>query len=113
MLRGRYFARLVVQVDWTCVCGTAHDRDLTSTDPVVGPAGQGPAICFQQMDAPRPRHNRVHLDQAVPHDQVESRLAAALVAGGALVSDSAAPACWVLADLERNEICLTTWQGRD
>jgi len=82
-------------------------------DAIVDPRGQGPSIWFQQMDGPRPQRNRVHFDLAVPHDQVESRLAAALVAGGALVSDGEAPAFWVLADPEGNEICLTTWQGRD
>lgn len=82
-------------------------------DPIVDPAGQGPAIWFQQMDAPRHQRNRIHFDLAVPHDQLDPRVAAALVAGGALVSDREAPAFWVLADPEGNEICLTTWQGRD
>ena len=39
--------------------------------------------------------------------------AAALAAGGVLVSDRAAPAFWVLADAEGNEVCVCTWQGRD
>lgn len=99
---------------WRAVLGYADEVvPAGPKDPIVDPAGQGPAIWFQQMDAPRPQRNRVHFDLAVPHDQVESRLAAALVAGGALVSDRAAPAFWVLADPEGNEICLTTWQGRD
>jgi 4a-hydroxytetrahydrobiopterin dehydratase len=29
------------------------------------------------------------------------------------VSDTRAPAFWVLADPEHNEVCITTWQGRD
>jgi 4a-hydroxytetrahydrobiopterin dehydratase len=33
--------------------------------------------------------------------------------GGKLVYDAEAPAFWVLADPERNEACITTWQGRD
>jgi len=49
----------------------------------------------------------------VPHDEAHRRVAATLGAGGVLVSDSAAPAFWVLADAEGKEACITTWQGRD
>jgi 4a-hydroxytetrahydrobiopterin dehydratase len=82
-------------------------------DPLVDPLGQGPAVWFQQMDAPRPQRNRIHLDVSVPHDEAEARIQATLTAGGALRSDAEAPAFWVLADPEGNEACVTTWQGRD
>jgi 4a-hydroxytetrahydrobiopterin dehydratase len=49
----------------------------------------------------------------VPHDQAEARVAAALAAGGHLVTDQYAPAWWVLADAEGNEACVATWMGRD
>ncbi|MFI5895086.1 VOC family protein [Actinoplanes sp. NPDC051513] len=75
--------------------------------------GEAPPIWFQQMDAPRPQRNRIHLDICVPHDEVPARIEAALAAGGHLVSDTYAPAFWVLADPEGNEACITTWQGRD
>ena len=39
--------------------------------------------------------------------------AAALAAGGRLVSDARARAFWVLADAEGNEACVCTWQDRD
>ncbi|GGM68696.1 VOC family protein [Dactylosporangium sucinum] len=80
---------------------------------VVDPLGVGPAVWFQQMDAPRPQRNRIHFDISVPHDEAEARIAAALAAGGTLVSADRAPAFWVLADAEGNEVCITTWQGRD
>jgi len=76
------------------------------------PAGLGPALWFQQMDAPRPQRNRIHLDVTVPHDVAEARVRAAVDAGGHLVSDAAAPSFWVLADAEGNEACVCTWQGR-
>ena len=57
--------------------------------------------------------NRIHLDVDVPHDVAQSRLQAALAAGGTLLDDRAAPAFWVLADPEGNEACICTWQGRD
>lgn len=76
------------------------------------PSGQLPHLWFQEMDPPRTDRNRIHLDLTLPHDVAEQRLAAALAAGGRLVSDERAPAWWVLADAEGNEICLCTWQAR-
>ncbi|MEN4479446.1 VOC family protein [Mycolicibacterium cosmeticum] len=119
---------------WKAVTGYVDETgasDLTAG--LVDPTGRGPAIWFQQMDAPRshggmgappacggersdpgnqPR-NRIHLDVDVPHDQAAARLEAALAAGGRLLSDRRAPAFWVLADAEGNEACVCTWQGRD
>jgi 4a-hydroxytetrahydrobiopterin dehydratase len=42
-----------------------------------------------------------------------ARVAAALAAGGHLVTDQYAPMWWVLADAEGNEVCVATWVGRD
>lgn len=80
---------------------------------IVDPAGQLPAIWFQQMDAPRPQRNRVHFDITVAHDEAEPRVRAALAAGGRLVDDSFARSYWVLADAEGNEVCVCTWSDRD
>ncbi len=80
---------------------------------LVDPVGQGPAVWFQQMDAPRPQRNRIHFDVSVPHDEAHQRITATVAAGGTLVHDAEAPAFWVLADPEGNEACITTWQGRD
>jgi 4a-hydroxytetrahydrobiopterin dehydratase len=82
-------------------------------DPIIDPAGHGPAIWFQQMDQPRPQRNRIHFDISVPHDQASERIAAALANGGRLISDTRAPAFWILGDAEGNEACVTTWQGRE
>ena len=67
---------------------------------------------FQQMDEPRTDRNRFHLDISVPHDVAERRVAAAIAAGGTLVSDRRAKAFWVLADADGNEACICTWQDR-
>jgi 4a-hydroxytetrahydrobiopterin dehydratase len=80
---------------------------------LVDPLGRGPAVWFQQMDAPRTQRNRIHFDVTVPHDEAPVRLAKALAAGGTLLNDERAPAFWVLADPEGNEACICTWQGRD
>jgi 4a-hydroxytetrahydrobiopterin dehydratase len=99
---------------WKAVMGYADEAGAAGPeDALVDPVGQGPAIWFQQMDAPRPQRNRIHLDVSVPHDEAGPRIEAALAAGGVLVSDTEAPAFWVLADPEGNEACVTTWQGRD
>jgi 4a-hydroxytetrahydrobiopterin dehydratase len=93
---------------WRAVLGYRQvgDEDL------LDPRGRGPSLWFQHMDAPRPQRNRVHVDISVPHDQAEGRVAAAIAAGGHLVSDEHAPAWWTLADAEGNEADLATWMGR-
>jgi 4a-hydroxytetrahydrobiopterin dehydratase len=65
------------------------------------------------MDAPRPQRNRMHIDVWVPHDQAEGRIAAAVAAGGRVVSDEHAPAWWTLADAEGNEADVATTRGRN
>jgi 4a-hydroxytetrahydrobiopterin dehydratase len=99
---------------WKAVLGYAAEPGADRpTDPLVDPVGQGPAVWFQQMDRPRPQRNRIHFDLCVPHDEATRRIQSALGAGGRLLSDLRAPAFWVLADVEGNEVCVTTWQGRD
>lgn len=98
---------------WKAITGYVDEPGSALAAALVDPAGRGPAIWFQQMDAPRPQRNRVHLDVDVPHDAASARVDAAIAAGGRLLSDDAAPAFWVLADPEGNEACICTWQGRD
>ena len=59
---------------------------------LIDPSGRGPAIWFQQMDAPRPQRNRIHVDVDLPAEGAAARIDAALAAGGRLLSDDAAPA---------------------
>jgi 4a-hydroxytetrahydrobiopterin dehydratase len=99
---------------WRAVLGYVDEPGRSGPwDGLVDPLGQGPAVWFQRMDAPRPERNRIHFDVSVPHDEAASRIGAALAAGGTLINDTRAPAFWVLADAEGNEACVTTWQGRD
>lgn len=100
---------------WKAVLGYVDDgtpnanREMT----IMDPARIGPSFWFQQMDEPRPIRSRFHLDIGVPHDAAEARVAAALAAGGTLLTDQFARAWWVLADAEGNEACICTWQDRD
>jgi 4a-hydroxytetrahydrobiopterin dehydratase len=96
---------------WRAVLGYRDRGD--SPEDLIDPHGRGPSFWFQQMDAPRPQRNRIHIDVWVPHDQAEARIAAALAAGGHLVTDEHAPAWWVLADAEGNEACVAPWMSRD
>ncbi len=94
---------------WRAVLGYQQEDD----EDVVDPDAQGPPFWFQQMDAPRPQRNRIHIDLYVPHDQAEARVAAALAAGGHIVSDENAPEWWTLADAEGNEVDVAPWPDRD
>lgn len=52
------------------------------------------------------------VDVWMPHDQAEARVAAAIAAGGRLVSDEHASAWLTLADAEDSEVDVA-WMGRD
>ena len=94
---------------WRAVMGYVDAVDGSLYDPL----GQGFAVWFQQMDEPRTQRNRVHFDVSVPHDEAAARIAATIAAGGILVSDAEAPAFWIMADAEGNEVCICSWSGRD
>lgn len=95
----------VVRPFWEAALGYRRDAD----GDLVEPDALGTYVWFQQMDAPRPQRNRVHVDINVPEDLARARVDAALAAGGVLVTDRWAPAWWVLADAEGNEACICTW----
>lgn len=93
---------------WRAVLGYAQRGD----EDLVDAFGRGPSFWFQAMDAPRSQRNRLHIDVFVPHDLAKARVAAALAAGGHLVSDEHAPSWWVVADSEGNQACVASWVGR-
>ena len=95
---------------WKAVLGM-QDSPTVDED-IVDPSGRLPTMWFQATTAHDEPRQRFHLDVHVPHDVAEQRRAAALAAGGTLVSDAAAPSFWVLADVEGNKACICTWQGR-
>jgi 4a-hydroxytetrahydrobiopterin dehydratase len=96
---------------WRAVLGY-RERSDTPEEDLVDPRGRGASFWFQQMDAPRPQRNRIHIDVWVPYEQAEARIAGAIAAGGRLVTDEHAPAWWVLADAEGNEACVATAMSR-
>jgi len=103
---------------------TAVQTVLVAIDALVGPAVRPfwrAVLGYQDVGdkdlvdphGPRPQRNRIHVDTSVPHDQAEARIAAALAAGGHLLTDRYALAWWTLADAESNEVDVATWMGRD
>lgn len=101
---------------WRAVLGYVDDNVAPGSTDVVralrDPTGIGPPFWFQQMDEPRRERSRFHIDVTVPHELADERVAAAIAAGGRLVTDEYARSWWVLADPEGNEACVCTWQDR-
>jgi 4a-hydroxytetrahydrobiopterin dehydratase len=99
-----------VMAFWRAVLGYEY-RDKERED-LIDPRGRGPFFWFQQMDQPRPQRNRIHIDVWVPPEVAEARIAAAIAAGGRLVTDEYAPDWWTLADPEANEVDVATLHER-
>lgn len=97
---------------WRAVLGYEYRIDNPGED-LIDPRGRGPSIWFQKTDEPPLRDFRIHVDVWVPHDQVQARIAAAIAAGGRLVTDKYAPRWWTLADPEGNVADVSTVTGRD
>jgi 4a-hydroxytetrahydrobiopterin dehydratase len=98
-----------VRTFWRAVLNYRDEGD----EDLVDPDARGPSFWFQQMDAPRPERNSIHIDVYVPHDEARARVASAIAAGGHLVTEEFAPSWWVLADPEGNEACVATWMDRE
>jgi 4a-hydroxytetrahydrobiopterin dehydratase len=64
---------------------------------------------MQDLDEAKPLRHAMHVDVSVAREHVETRLAAALAAGGRIVDDSNAPAHWTLADRAGNRVCICAW----
>ena len=84
-----------------------HDQEL------LDPSGALPTLWFQETTPHEEPRQRFHLDIRVPPEVAQERVAAALAAGGVLVSDEQAPRFTVLADAQGNKVCVTTGLGRD
>jgi 4a-hydroxytetrahydrobiopterin dehydratase len=96
---------------WAAVLGAEH-RVAGADHEVRHPDAALPTVWFQRSGSGEPRQ-RWHFDLWVDPGRVQPLIAAALDAGGTLVSDAAAPRFWVLADPEGNRVCLCTWAERD
>ena len=93
---------------WKAVLGY---KDLGEED-LIDPHRRGAPFWFQPLAESHRHRSRIHVDVFVPPDQGESRLAAAIAAGGQL-RDDRGPAWWTLADPVGNVVDLATQDGRD
>lgn len=96
---------------WAAVLDRHHVIGTEEWDDVGDPNHALPLIYFQRSGNEEPRQ-RWHLDVWIDPAQVQSRIDAALAAGGALVSEQP-PTSWVLSDPDGNKIRLCTWQPGD
>lgn len=96
---------------WAAVLGLSEHDDFA--DDLFDPAGDLPTIWFQLTERHDEPRQRFHLDVRVPPEVADERIAAALAAGGALVSDDMAPRFTVLADPQGNKVCVCTHVGRN
>lgn len=98
---------------WQAVLGYEPRRDSPDED-LVDPHDRGAAFWFEQMNEPRgDGGGAIHVAIWVPYEQAETRIAAALAAGGRMVRDQFAPSWWTLADAAGNEADIATIKGRD
>ena len=98
---------------WRAVLGYEPRIDSPDED-LVDPQDRGAPFWFEAMEEPRSDGGgAIHISVWVPHDQAESRVAAALAAGGHMVRDDFAPAWWTLADAAGNEVDISTTRSRD
>ena len=90
---------------WRAVLGYAP----LAEDNAVDPLGHGSTVWMQALDPAKPLRHAMHVDVSVAREHIESRLAAAVRAGGRIVDASAAPAAWILADRSGNKVCIAAW----
>jgi 4a-hydroxytetrahydrobiopterin dehydratase len=95
---------------WRAVLGMTDDPDRDTQ--LFDLVGSLPTFWFQETTPHDEPRQRFHLDIRVPPEVAEQRIAAALDAGGTLVTDEHAPRFWVLADAQGNKACITTGRGR-
>jgi 4a-hydroxytetrahydrobiopterin dehydratase len=98
-----------IRAFWQAALGyQVRGRTFGDFEELRDPDERMPSLWFQPMDPPRTDRNRIHLDVYVPASAARARVETCLAAGGRLVTDAHAPAWWVLADAEGNEVCLCT-----
>jgi 4a-hydroxytetrahydrobiopterin dehydratase len=75
----------------------------------IDPHRRGPHLWFHELNPPKSGRGRIHIDVSVPADQAESRVNAAVAAGGRIADDSHAPEWWTLASPENHGVDIAAW----
>ena len=98
---------------WQAALGY-HRRPDSPDEDLVDPRDRNPGFWFETMDQPRADGGgAIHVAVWVAPEVAETRVAAALAAGGRMVRDTFAPAWWTLADAAGNEVDIATVLERD
>lgn len=86
------------------------DPDAAEDDEVTDPQGRVPTMWFQRSEPRREGDGaqRFHLDVWVAPDEAQTRIDAAVAAGGVVVDAEQAPSFTVLADADGNKACICT-----
>jgi 4a-hydroxytetrahydrobiopterin dehydratase len=95
---------------WAALLTGSPDNKIY--DSVFDPTGRVPSLWFQGTDEHETPRQRWHFDLWVAPEAAAERIAAAVAAGGSIVSDSEAPSFTVLADPDGNRVCVCTCLDR-
>ena len=90
---------------WRAVLGYQPMLDDAGIDPL----GVSSSVWMQELDESKPLRHAMHLDVSVAKAHAQSRVDAAVKAGGVIVESSQAPSYWVLADRSGNKVCVVAW----
>ena len=90
---------------WRSVLGYQPMLDDAGIDPL----GVSSSVWMQELDEAKPLRHAMHLDVSVAKEHAQSRVDAAVEAGGIIVDSSQAPSYWVLADRSGNKVCVVAW----
>jgi 4a-hydroxytetrahydrobiopterin dehydratase len=78
-------------------------------DAGIDPLAISSNVWMQDLDANKPLRHAMHIDVSVSKEHAQSRVDAAVAAGGVIVDSSEAPSWWVLADRSGNKVCVVAW----
>ncbi|MEY4740503.1 MAG: hypothetical protein RL402_28 [Actinomycetota bacterium] len=90
---------------WRAVLGYQPMLDDAGIDPL----GLSSNVWMQDLDVTKPLRHAMHIDVSVSKEHAQSRVDAAVAAGGVIVDSSEAPSWWVLADRSGNKVCVVAW----
>jgi 4a-hydroxytetrahydrobiopterin dehydratase len=90
---------------WRAVLGYQPMLDDAGIDPL----GIGSNVWMQDLNVDKPLRHAMHIDVSVSKEHAQSRVDAAVAAGGVIVDSSEAPSWWVLADRSGNKVCVVAW----
>jgi 4a-hydroxytetrahydrobiopterin dehydratase len=90
---------------WRAVLGYQPMLDDAGVDPL----GISSNVWMQDLNVDKPLRHAMHIDVSVSKEHAQSRVDAAVAAGGVIVDSSEAPSWWVLADRSGNKVCVVAW----